>query len=212
MAASPARMRSRSTARNCRATRSSSTPARVRASCRFPASTRSSTSPTATSWISTQVPRHLIALGGNYLGLEFGQMFRRFGSEVTVVELSDQIIPREDPEVSESLKEALEGEGMTFRLGAAHHQNRQDDRRRGGDDREEGRHAAKRSKARTSWCVSGRRRIPTISVSTRQGSRPIKPASSSTTASSRPTCPASGCWATSKADRPSPMSRMTTIS
>jgi len=64
------------------------------------------------------VPAHLIALGGNYLGLEFGQMFRRLGSDVTVVELGDQIIPREDPEVSESLKEALEGEGMTFHLGA----------------------------------------------------------------------------------------------
>lgn len=65
-----------------------------------------------------EVPAHLIALGGNYLGLEFGQMFRRLGSEVTVVELGDQIIPREDPEVSESLKEALEEEGMTFHLGA----------------------------------------------------------------------------------------------
>jgi len=65
-----------------------------------------------------KVPAHLIALGGNYLGLEFGQMFRRLGSDVTVVELGDQIIPREDPEVSESLKEALEGEGMTFHLGA----------------------------------------------------------------------------------------------
>ena len=43
------------------------------------------------------VPAHLIALGGNYLGLEFGQMFRRFGSEVTVIELNDQIVPREDP-------------------------------------------------------------------------------------------------------------------
>jgi pyruvate/2-oxoglutarate dehydrogenase complex dihydrolipoamide dehydrogenase (E3) component len=64
------------------------------------------------------VPAHLIALGGNYLGLEFGQMFRRLGSDVTVVELGDQIIPREDPEVSESLKEALEGEDMTFHLGA----------------------------------------------------------------------------------------------
>lgn len=64
------------------------------------------------------VPAHLIALGGNYLGLEFGQMFRRLGSEVTVVELGDQIIPREDPEVSQSLREALEGEGMTFHLGA----------------------------------------------------------------------------------------------
>jgi pyruvate/2-oxoglutarate dehydrogenase complex dihydrolipoamide dehydrogenase (E3) component len=64
------------------------------------------------------VPAHLIALGGNYLGLEFGQMFRRFGSDVTVIELSDQIVPREDHEVSASLKEALEQEGMNFRLGA----------------------------------------------------------------------------------------------
>jgi pyruvate/2-oxoglutarate dehydrogenase complex dihydrolipoamide dehydrogenase (E3) component len=64
------------------------------------------------------VPAHLIALGGNYIGLEFGQMFRRFGSEVTVVELNDQIVPREDPEVSASLKDALEEEGMNFRLGA----------------------------------------------------------------------------------------------
>jgi pyruvate/2-oxoglutarate dehydrogenase complex dihydrolipoamide dehydrogenase (E3) component len=64
------------------------------------------------------VPAHLIALGGNYLGLEFGQMFRRLGSDVTVVELGDQIIPREDPEVSQSLREALEEEGMSFRFGA----------------------------------------------------------------------------------------------
>jgi pyruvate/2-oxoglutarate dehydrogenase complex dihydrolipoamide dehydrogenase (E3) component len=64
------------------------------------------------------VPAHLIALGGNYLGLEFGQMFRRLGSAVTVVELGDQIIPREDPEVSQSLREALEEEGMSFRFGA----------------------------------------------------------------------------------------------
>ena len=65
-----------------------------------------------------QVPAHLIALGGNYLGLEFGQMFRRLGSEVTVVELGDQIIPREDPEISQSLREALEEEGMSFRFGS----------------------------------------------------------------------------------------------
>jgi pyruvate/2-oxoglutarate dehydrogenase complex dihydrolipoamide dehydrogenase (E3) component len=65
-----------------------------------------------------EVPEHLIALGGNYLGLEFGQMFRRLGSKVTVIELADQIVAREDPEVSESLKQALEAEGMEFRLGA----------------------------------------------------------------------------------------------
>ena len=72
------------------------------------------------------MPAHLIALGGNYLGLEFGQMFRRFGSEVTVVELGDQIVPREDPEVSESLKEALEEEGMTFSLRRQDHQGGED--------------------------------------------------------------------------------------
>jgi pyruvate/2-oxoglutarate dehydrogenase complex dihydrolipoamide dehydrogenase (E3) component len=66
----------------------------------------------------TEVPPRLIALGGNYLGLEFGQLFRRLGSEVTVVELADQIVPREDAEVAQSLKEALEEEGMNFRLGA----------------------------------------------------------------------------------------------
>jgi pyruvate/2-oxoglutarate dehydrogenase complex dihydrolipoamide dehydrogenase (E3) component len=65
-----------------------------------------------------EVPAHLIALGGNYLGLEFGQMFLRLGSKVSVIELADQIIPREDPEVSQSLKEALEAEGMRFLLGA----------------------------------------------------------------------------------------------
>ena len=65
-----------------------------------------------------ELPGHLIALGGSYLGLEFGQMFRRLGSEVSVVEMSDNICPREDPEVSERLKEALEAEGMKLHLGA----------------------------------------------------------------------------------------------
>src|SRR5262245_11446883 len=65
-----------------------------------------------------ELPEHLIALGGNYLGLEFGQMFRRFGSKVTVAESGDEIVGREDSEVSESLRQALEAEGMQFRLGA----------------------------------------------------------------------------------------------
>jgi len=65
-----------------------------------------------------RVPSRLIALGGNYLGLEFGQLFRRLGSEVTVVEIGDQIVPCEDAEVSQSLREALAEEGMNFRLGA----------------------------------------------------------------------------------------------
>jgi len=65
-----------------------------------------------------ELPAHLIALGGSYLGLEFGQMFRRLGSEVTVVEMSDRIAAREDAEISDSLREALEAEGMKFHLGS----------------------------------------------------------------------------------------------
>jgi pyruvate/2-oxoglutarate dehydrogenase complex dihydrolipoamide dehydrogenase (E3) component len=65
-----------------------------------------------------ELPAHLIALGGSYLGLEFGQMFRRLGSEVTVVEMSDRIAAREDAEVSDSLREALEAEGMKFHVGS----------------------------------------------------------------------------------------------
>ncbi len=66
----------------------------------------------------TEAPDHLLVLGGNYLGLEFGQMFRRFGSRVTVVELMDQITPREDEDVAETLQKALEAEGMAFHVGA----------------------------------------------------------------------------------------------
>ena len=63
-----------------------------------------------------KVPQHLIVLGGGYIGLEFGQMFRRFGSEVTVVHHSGQILPREDADVVAELQKALEGEGIHFRL------------------------------------------------------------------------------------------------
>lgn len=66
----------------------------------------------------TRLPQHLLVLGGSYLGLEFGQMFRRFGSRVTIVEYNEQIMPREDADVAQSLQDALEDEGITFRLGA----------------------------------------------------------------------------------------------
>ncbi len=62
------------------------------------------------------LPQHLIVLGGGYIGLEFGQMFRRFGSEVTVVHHSGQILPREDADVVAELHKALEGEGIRFLL------------------------------------------------------------------------------------------------
>ena len=64
------------------------------------------------------LPEHLIIIGGSYIGLEFAQMYRRFGSEVTVVEMQDRIIGRDDKDVSEAVQEILEGEGVRFRLQA----------------------------------------------------------------------------------------------
>ncbi|HEX9581311.1 MAG TPA: mercuric reductase [Gemmatimonadales bacterium] len=66
----------------------------------------------------TETPEHLVVAGGSYVGLEFGQMFRRFGSRVTIVEFADQIIPREDADVAQALREALEGEGMAIHTSA----------------------------------------------------------------------------------------------
>lgn len=66
----------------------------------------------------TSVPEHLLVLGAGYIGLEFGQMFRRFGSRVTVLHASLQIVPREDPEIAAELQKALEAEGIQFLLNA----------------------------------------------------------------------------------------------
>ncbi len=65
-----------------------------------------------------EIPEHLIIVGGSYIGLEFGQMFKRFGSRVTIVEKGDTIIGREDAEVSASILEFLKDEGIEFRLNA----------------------------------------------------------------------------------------------
>ena len=64
------------------------------------------------------LPDHLIIIGGSYIGLEFAQMYRRFGSQVTVVEMSDRLIGRDDDDVSETVKEILENEGVNVRLKA----------------------------------------------------------------------------------------------
>lgn len=64
----------------------------------------------------SEVPDHLLVIGGSYIGLEFGQMYRRFGSEVTVVEYIDQLIPLEDEDIATTLQDTLEAEGMTFLL------------------------------------------------------------------------------------------------
>jgi pyruvate/2-oxoglutarate dehydrogenase complex dihydrolipoamide dehydrogenase (E3) component len=64
------------------------------------------------------VPPHLVIVGGSYIGLEFGQMFRRFGSEVTIIEMADRLIQREDEDVSQAILELLQGEGINVRLNA----------------------------------------------------------------------------------------------
>lgn len=64
------------------------------------------------------LPEHLIVVGGSYIGLEFGQMYRRFGSKVTIIEMGKRLIGREDEEVSQGVTEILEGEGIQVRLNA----------------------------------------------------------------------------------------------
>ena len=64
------------------------------------------------------VPKHLIVVGGSYIGLEFGQMFRRFGSEVTIIEMGQRLVRREDPDVSAAVHEIIAREGIQIRLNA----------------------------------------------------------------------------------------------
>jgi pyruvate/2-oxoglutarate dehydrogenase complex dihydrolipoamide dehydrogenase (E3) component len=64
------------------------------------------------------VPQHLIVVGGSYIGLEFAQMYRRFGAEVTIVEMGPRLIGREDEDVSDEIRKILAAEGIAIRLGA----------------------------------------------------------------------------------------------
>jgi len=64
------------------------------------------------------LPRHLVVVGGSYIGLEFAQMYRRFGAEVTVVERAERLVSREDPDVSDTIREILESEGIAIRTSA----------------------------------------------------------------------------------------------
>jgi pyruvate/2-oxoglutarate dehydrogenase complex dihydrolipoamide dehydrogenase (E3) component len=64
------------------------------------------------------LPEHLVIVGGSYIGLEFAQMYRRFGSRVTVIEAGPRLIAREDAEVGDALRALLEGEGVAVHVGA----------------------------------------------------------------------------------------------
>jgi len=65
-----------------------------------------------------RVPKHLVVVGGSYIGLEFAQIYRRFGAEVTVVEKGPRLVSREDGDVSDAIRTILEAEGITVRTGA----------------------------------------------------------------------------------------------
>ena len=64
------------------------------------------------------LPEHLLVVGGSYIGLEFAQMYRRFGSRVTVIEMAPRLVAHEDEEVSAAVQAILEAEGIAFRLNA----------------------------------------------------------------------------------------------
>jgi pyruvate/2-oxoglutarate dehydrogenase complex dihydrolipoamide dehydrogenase (E3) component len=65
-----------------------------------------------------RVPEHLMVMGGGYIGLEFGQMFRRYGSQVTIVQRGDHLLSREDPDVADEVTNVLREDGLTLLLSA----------------------------------------------------------------------------------------------
>jgi pyruvate/2-oxoglutarate dehydrogenase complex dihydrolipoamide dehydrogenase (E3) component len=66
----------------------------------------------------SSLPRHLVIVGGSYIGLEFAQMYRRFGSEVTVVERSAKLLPHEDDDIAQEIRAILKREGIAIRTDA----------------------------------------------------------------------------------------------
>ena len=66
-----------------------------------------------------ELPGHLLILGGSYIAVEFAQMFRRFGSRVTIVSTAEHLLPREDPDIAEELRKILVEDGVVFVLGAS---------------------------------------------------------------------------------------------
>ena len=75
---------------------------------------------TSENWLDhAELPRHLVIVGGGYIGLEMGQFYRRMGSEVTIVQLDAQVAGHEDRDVAKALQKILESEGIRFRLRAS---------------------------------------------------------------------------------------------
>jgi dihydrolipoamide dehydrogenase len=66
-----------------------------------------------------ELPRHLLVVGGGYVGVEFAQMYHRFGSDVTIIQQGPQLLPQEDEEIARSLEKVLAAEGIEILLGAS---------------------------------------------------------------------------------------------
>ena len=114
----PERTRSRSrAARTSRSGRRSSRPARSRSARRSPGSSPTLCVDSTGLLARTEVPRRLVVLGGGIIGCEFASIFRTFGSEVTIVEMLDRLIPQEDEDASEELAKAFGKKGIALELG-----------------------------------------------------------------------------------------------
>jgi pyruvate/2-oxoglutarate dehydrogenase complex dihydrolipoamide dehydrogenase (E3) component len=146
------------------------------------------------------LPEHFIIVGGSYVGLEFAQIYRRLGSEVTIVEMGPRLIGREDEDVSQAVREILEAEGIHVRLNAKCISLAKGDggvvvRMECSEDPKEvaGTHA-----------LLAVGRVPNTSDLglERAGVTTDHAATSSSTINCKPTCPVSGRWGTATAAAP----------
>ena len=156
-----------------------------------------------------ELPEHLIILGGGYIGLEFGQMFRRFGSEVTIIQNAARLMMIEDEDVSDEVAAILRDDGITVLTSST-------------PVRVEPAAAAAcgwpfarrtvsgSSAARTCCRPSAASRIPRRSPPRRPGSVWTTTASSRSMSTCKPVSPASTRWGTSRVARPSPTFPTTT--
>jgi pyruvate/2-oxoglutarate dehydrogenase complex dihydrolipoamide dehydrogenase (E3) component len=152
------------------------------------------------------LPEHLVVAGGTYIGLEFAQMYRRFGSRVTVLEHADRLIAREDPDVSDAVRDILGVEGITVHLGARDFTVAGRDGGVQVDVALDG----KPSIVAGSHLLLAVGRRPTSRTSTsRRGWCSTPGASSPSTTSSGPARTASGPWGTSTGGAHSPTPRTT---
>ncbi len=135
------------------------------------------------------LPEHLVIIGGSYIALEFAQMYRRFGAQVTVIEKGPRLTSREDEDVSAAIRDILEAEGITVITGATAIRFRKQDKGFEVTPAD----GAEPIVGRTSWLPSVAGPTPTISDSTGPESRSTTAATSSSTTEFRTT--AEHIWA-----------------